>query len=560
MTLVVALLLLAGHSRGAGGYALRIGTDPESKIDVEVTSFMATATVCGYYPMRIRIANHSDGDGSWTLGTERYRSIGELKFDTTLSVPAGTEREFEVLVPVSSRSDSPYRTAPYLRVEGPGVDSGSFQPNLGGSNSARDPWVGMSDELHSDHWGDYGKKVKDLGGGALDVSQLSANWKAYAGLDQICLRGREWKNLSGDVKTALKEWVALGGDLRLVCDTNEEAAQVASDFSSANQYGLGQVDTTVGKLSFVGIGEFVRAAQDAARVRSANDSSTERMARVGETRSSSLLVMVFIVAFGIVAGPLNLFVFAGPGRRHRLFWTTPLISLLGAMILGGVILLQDGTGGTGVRLVRVAILPDVKRMVVVQTQVSRTGLLVGKGFQLGDSAWLQLTGNHDSQSYRSSSLQADSSGYLSGDWFRSRSTQTMRIKDSQPSRAAVEFVPGAEPGVISAIDATLDEIYVVAPDGKVWTARDVVPGQRVPLQAATTSSLREGVQAWTKRWNPIGAQHAGAHEVDVEPGNFVGWMEKGGETLATPTLDSIEWEVTPALLTGKLTLTPGSQR
>src|SRR5690606_21574539 len=58
-----------------------------------------------------------------------------------------------------------------------------------------------------------------------------------------------------------------------------------------------------------------------------------------------------LVLFAIIVGPVNLFVFAKVGKRHRLFITTPIISLATSLLLVGLIILQDGFGGSGFRRV-----------------------------------------------------------------------------------------------------------------------------------------------------------------------------------------------------------------
>jgi len=104
---------------------------------------------------------------------------------------------------------------------------------------------------------------------------------------------------------------------------------------------------------------------------------------VGQVRLQSGLIFGFILIFALVVGPLNLFVFASGKNRPRLFWTTPLISLIGAGLLAALMIVQDGFGGTGARTTLAVLLPQDKKMAVIQEQVSRTGILLGQPFRQG---------------------------------------------------------------------------------------------------------------------------------------------------------------------------------
>ena len=103
----------------------------------------------------------------------------------------------------------------------------------------------------------------------------------------------------------------------------------------------------------------------------------------------ALLVFGFIVAFGILVGPVNLYWLAGPKRRQRLFWTTPLISLAGSALLVALMILQDGVGGSGTRRVLAVMLPEQNKLALVQEQISRTGVLLGRSFAIGEPSWMQ---------------------------------------------------------------------------------------------------------------------------------------------------------------------------
>ena len=101
------------------------------------------------------------------------------------------------------------------------------------------------------------------------------------------------------------------------------------------------------------------------RARSIDDSASERRHGLGDDARrwvtislNAPLLIGFILVFAVLVGPVNLFWLADASRRHRLFWSTPLISVAASLLLVGVIALQDGFGGSGERVMATLLVPD----------------------------------------------------------------------------------------------------------------------------------------------------------------------------------------------------------
>ena len=179
---------------------------------------------------------------------------------------------------------------------------------------------------------------------------------------------------------------------------------------------------------------------------------------VGPIPINAPFLILFIGLFAAVAGPVNLFVLAPATRRHRLFWTTPLISCAATLLLVAVILWQDGFGGRGERVMVTRLFPGQRQAVVMQEQVARTGVLLSRRFTVPEDLVLSplKTPGTGSRSY-------EQSGWAyGGDWFTSRSVQAQRAEAIVPSRAEIQLLPAtaadAPPVVVSSIPATLREI------------------------------------------------------------------------------------------------------
>jgi hypothetical protein len=150
---------------------------------------------------------------------------------------------------------------------------------------------------------------------------------------------------------------------------------------------------------------------------------------------------------------------------------------------------QDGFGGEGVLTGTVCLLPDSNQAVVTQTQIARTGVMTGTGFDLADDivlenksassgAWPHRSGGRAEHYQRSQ-------GYAAGDWFASRRVQEHVLRRLAPTRARVELVGGGEAGaapvVQSSVGAVLKDFRYVDSAGHIWGVEEVQPGRRVTL-------------------------------------------------------------------------------
>jgi len=218
------------------------------------------------------------------------------------------------------------------------------------------------------------------------------------------------------------------------------------------------------------------------------------LAAMGELKPNRPLILGFVLVFAALVGPVNLFGFAPAARRHRMFWTTPLISLGGSLVLIAVIFLQEGAGGTGRRFTMVRLFPETHEALVWQEQVSRTGLLIGGGFWLNEDALaipMQLNGIRNQRCV----LAVDGRNY-SGDWFKNRSIQAQRFAAVRSTRAALTLLgPDASgaPTVVSSMESTLETLIVVDEHGGFWRGDNVRTGEKATLHAV---DRKESTRIW----------------------------------------------------------------
>ncbi|MEO5960998.1 MAG: hypothetical protein ABIR80_17975, partial [Opitutaceae bacterium] len=269
--------------------------------------------------------------------------------------------------------------------------------------------------------------------------------------------------------------------------------------------------------------------------------------------ASNTWLLVFMVGFAATVGPLNLFVFASGKRRYRLFFTTPLIALCGAIVLGATIVFQDGFGGEGVRTAVVALLPEDNTAAVFQDQVARTGLLGAAKFPLEtDTIFTSVPIPGYNPAGRPSLLTREAK-HADGDWFRNRWRQAHHLRRLSSSRGRIDVVgisgTGA-PIIASTINTTLQSFVYLDDAGDSWSAKDVRPGLQVTLTPT-------GRDVWTS-WMGVhftGSKHLESVLAAVAPRESRRWMATGGETdlAPIPTLASIRWTNSTVIYTGVAT-------
>jgi hypothetical protein len=279
---------------------------------------------------------------------------------------------------------------------------------------------------------------------------------------------------------------------------------------------------------------------------------------IGRLEPPGLLILLFVVVFGITVGPVNFFLFAPGIHRSRLFWTTPLISVAASLLMGLFILIGEGAGGSGRSFVALLTMADQNKTVRWQEQVSRTGVLFGSSFTPSDVtamlAPIRLNDGpppaHPMPWQDRNQLYHLRDDRWSGDWFRSRRTQAQLLLAVEPSRGKLVFAGAADgtPTVTSTFDREMTELWYFDASGQPWTAAKVGPGEKVSLTRAAKAEfdpwlarVLKPAGAWT-RDRVQGFAKAGL------PGKFFASLPEPGRIA---TLPSIRWKDAGGVVFGR---------
>ncbi len=389
----------------------------------------------------------------------------------------------------------------------------------------------------------------------VEPTQLPADWRTWSPYAAVLLAVDDYAGLDAARRAALRGWVALGGELLLVPAT--EGTRWSEPVGAGAIVTLAaplKTAPSAGDLLTLGISLGATPAQpdvESLVLRPGNPLGDA----LAERETDTTWLTVFLVVFAAVIGPVNLYLFAPAAKRHRLFITTPLISLGAALVLGVTILVQDGTGGIGERRMLVTFVPGDNAAAVFQEQASLTGLLTGSAFPLAPDTQLTVLPLDDLQPnmFRgmgsSQNLERDDAR-ASGGWFRSRTRQAHLLQRLVPTRGRIERVgtsPDGAPMVQSSIAGALRNFSLVDENLVVWSARELVPGRRVTLDRGGTWIGSEAKAfGGSRRFGSVFAAATFKY-----PGRW-GAKGEGGELAPLATHDAIRWTPSEVVYTGTI--------
>ena len=561
LVIAVAAAFLVGLTHARATWRTEVETVADSGVSIELTSPFEAAPPTGTLPVWVTIHNASGAARTWTFGTNiasRYDSGGRHVVTETLRVDNGQTGRVPVLVPLDVSTTGYYYNSEPFQVEGYGVNERpSILPQVNRQTKSNPtPAIGMGEDLATPVWAGltkwYTDNGQDLLGSPLDLEQLNGDWRMLAGLDTLWLSDASYERLDAARRTAVRDWVSHGGLLCLCTGAANPSLRAALGLGpegNGADVGLGRVQL----IPWDGQplpSETIAAKENQPRATRADPATAaatdwSMTASVGTIPLNALFLIAVIVVFAVLVGPVNLFVFARSTHRHRLFWTTPLISVGASLLLMVFILLKDGFGGSGERALLCLLLPDQKKTVVVQEQVARTGVVLSHGFDVAEDLLLSPLHLADGPS-RS---HEQTGRHFSGDWFASRSRQAQRADAVVPSRAEITLVnadaarDGAPPVLTSSVPAAIRRITYLDPAGRQWVGDTLRTGDRVTLrtggaeEGAFSTGGSEGLDAEVK------------HLLERR-GNFVAVADDGPFLEMLP---SIHWTSQRAVFAGPVT-------
>lgn len=504
----LVLAMWVGHAAIGCGKDILTHTEPMGEKLVLSCPFEDTPNWC-FLPVEIQADNPGGEAADWRVSVSSQDYYSGMNFRSSFGFRArpGDVSRGSALVPMGGVGAGNNYGGNYVSFEAARAGGGSGRGNLSTRSTSESDWVRTTLVTQ-----DASKLLGHAYGTLFNHGQAPGDWRAYCGFHSLYISEQEWGTLMPAARTAIKHWIRLGGHLHLV-SARPGKSLVEMGLPKADA-GLAAGAVSRGMVDDVKTGESqddparmsANAAQNDWALRATSgDAVREWQRRDGDSfatpsaRLAAGFMLVVVVVFAVLVGPLNVFVFAAARRRHRLFITTPLISLAAGGLLVVSVILSDGIGGKGVRYVWLESAPAGDNTnYLVQHQHSRCGAMFATGFEIPEDAFFapmvlesgELAGNLTVE-LEAGKVKA------AGPWFSSRRSQNLYLAAARPSRGRIEQTgPAERPVLTSAFDFPIERIFWLAPDGKTWwQAGPLAQGTATALQSCTAAEVRNAVDA-----------------------------------------------------------------
>ena len=605
---ILLALVVLGSALGDARSIISKSYDPKGKIKTElrISSLLDELPTSGYYSIRVYINNDAKINRTWRFNfvstdSDPPSEGNELRSSFSVPCDAKSSTQVDLMVPLVTIYRDSYGASAILEIEvqapaplpnsherieteieesWPSVMIGEELYTRNGnalenavSSSISGGGTGFSPGIPGRHRGGYAGAGSLEFGAAFDPKSMSNDWRAYSGYDACLLTEIEWEDLPVGAKTALLKWNRMGGALFIYTrDSSTTLATLTIDKEGTGQRSadLGWGTIRLKPLPRDGLlppDETVKMVLDSVNLTGGNRLNNLRnnfrrswplQAAFGSKTAHIIFFIFILIIFGILVGPVNLFVFARAGRRHKLFITTPIISLGASAILVVLILFQDGLGGRGQRIILHEVGPD-NTAYLSQEQIARTGVLLNTSFTTSDhgylspvmianSRWARVTLDNEGGRSRYNVALEENGLKVTGDWFQSRSEHGHIFETIRPSRGRINLVStGSAPVVNSTFEFPLETLFYRDAKGDLWRAEDVQQGRNTTLDSVT-SALFDG---WFKS---EAARFAAKNKVrlNLMETRSIRFFATSSEAPGIDTLGSLNWSETRTFLTGQV--------
>ena len=525
MSRLLLALLISLSTLHAQETLFRVVADTKTDTHIEATALFSNPSLGGYHPVRITISNNQKIPHKVFLNFNNISAYSQgisASSSFSFEAPPGDVVVRDILVPLTVQNGD--HNAPSFSVQ----LSGSMGKAQGSASPIFTPihaCVLLSEALYTPNGSALDTEAASRGtsgysgtrnfSSKFDPKRLPDDWRAFSGFDTIILTEADWADVPPGPRNAITSWVRLGGQLVVYATGTPTPASLGLPEDSG--FGETLIESIASDLRLkaadtVNLAYKKRAIKHRlASISNDFNSAWPLQKAFGEKSFNYILFVLILLAFGILVGPVNLFVFAKSGRRHRLFITTPLISIGTSLILIALIIFEDGFGGNGTRITLMEVRPDGNQNAafIQQEQFSRSGVMTSPSFTvetpaliaqtpLAKSRWARFTSGYGSSG--SYDLQPTSGGlFASGDWFQSRSEQGQLVTAVLPTRGRIEATNDPAT-IVSTFDFPIAILLYRDPSGQWHRGENIGKGKPAKLTHVDPTMVQPILNDTAKRF------------------------------------------------------------
>lgn len=414
---------------------------------------------------------------------------------------------------------------------------------------------------------------------SIPVEEWSDSWLAYTRFDSVALTNSEWKDLesrrpavldalrryteAGGMLTivgkdwnAPKEWAPLPGASRyyavfgLVEVLDKEMNAVKPEINAYRDRVLDQSrswKTAMGDMSRgYGSGGGYSFLGGSSHLFSSDTPLLQSMPVLSNYGVSVKLIMVLIVVFAILIGPVNIYVLSLIKRRIWLLWTVPVTSLIASILVLGASFFQEGflrqcssitysvldqRHGEATTVGFVGYYSTLTPRGILFSPETEVTACINRSF--GDSHHLELD------------LRSGGNQFFTRGWIHARVPAYFAIRktESQRKERIVFDWTGQTPTATNGLGADIESLSVRSPAGVLYAASLVRAGEKVELEKK--SEVRDegtGLYKLNTVYNRIisaGPTGSFMDEVDLPSGGYLAILNEWNP-LVEPGIDRMK--------------------
>ncbi|MDR3110138.1 MAG: hypothetical protein LBU65_10715 [Planctomycetaceae bacterium] len=401
-----------------------------------------------------------------------------------------------------------------------------------------------------------------------DVSNWSKNWLAYSRFDGIAMTDVDFTNLQEqhqEIFTALRQYVEIGGSLYVVGNNwKKPDGWIRFEKSNSSEHGGSLVglywscnDNTVQSvLQYINAFRTAAIANNTTWLNAMGANGGNGVLSGGYDLINSLpvlenfgipvrTILVLIIVFAVLIGPVNIFVLTKMKRRIWLLWTVPLTSIAASMLVYGVNYFQEGfLRQTATKTI--TILNQQREEALTFGFAGYYSTFVPRGGITFD-ATTEATYSFNRNAWGSDlpllemTIQGGGSQNLSRGWIRARLPSYFGIRKAESRRKErLEFNWEGKPTVTNQLSVDIENVEVVSPDGQTYHASNISAGDKVnlistnePTVTTDEKNLYKGTGQAMKvsNWQSTNVAHfplcKGYYKAKVKPKTQNPFLERG---------------------------------
>jgi hypothetical protein len=341
-----------------------------------------------------------------------------------------------------------------------------------------------------------------------DVREWSAEWLAYSRYDAVAVTAEEMERMPPPVRLALVRYVECGGTLKVVGAWQPPQEWRWGDGvrfrSGAYNVGFGRcIVTAEASESHTALTYAARESAEAFRnVRSVEEANRE-FPVVEDIRAPVRGMLVLMLVFVIVIGPVNIIVLGRLNKRLWLLVTVPLVSFLTGALMFGYSALSEGFQGHYKTATLTLLDEATGRATSLGWAAYYSPLSAGAGLrfsyqtelspQLAEDFHFGIFGGGGHSAGRTVDWTEDQ--HLASGWLAARVPVHFMVRRSEVrrERLAVRTGAGGKITVVNGLGAPIKQLTLADREGNLHAAGNIPAGAEVALEPCGAKAGSPGI-------------------------------------------------------------------